>query len=200
MNSPTNPRRLFKWCTRLVFLAAAIGEFPATGLAQTLMSAQFEGPSAVVASALGSPSADGFATQPNLAISSRSADAKQPDVWRSRKESYYHSHDSAVEKAIQFSETPFMEQFRMPIGSFLGGRVLLGGFGSVVPTENIHWGLPGSGSLPNWSEIRVGHPGLNVPYFNNSFGLSLTLHRTGHPDQGVGSGLGRCVSWLLGRV
>jgi hypothetical protein len=199
MNSASNPRCLFKWCRRFVILAA-IGVFPVTGLAQTLMPAEFEGSSAVVASALGSPSAAGFATQPNLAISSRSAGATQPDDWKSRNESYYHSHDSAVEKAIQFSETPFMEQYRMPIGSFLGGRVLLGGFGSVVPTENILWGLPGSGSLPNWSEIRVGHPGLDVPYFNNSFGLSLTLHRTGHPDQGVGSGLGRCVSWLLGRV
>ena len=122
----------------------------------------------------------------------------QWDDWRSRNESYYHSHDSTLEKAIQYSGTPFKEQFRLPIGSFLGGRVLLGGFGAVVPMENILWGLPGSGSLPEWSEIRMGHPGLNVPYFNNSYGLSLALHPTGQPGRRVGSRLGRCVGWLLG--
>jgi hypothetical protein len=182
-----------------VFTVATVGLFSAPGTAQSLAPEEPQRTPVGVAPSIHSPFYDEIVIRPTLTTSPPGA-LETPEDWRSRTGSYYHSsHNSAIEKAIQFSGTPFLEQFQMPIGSFLRGRVVVGGFGSVVPMENVFWGLPGSGSLPNWSEIPMGHPGLNVPYLNGGFGLSLTLHRTGDTDRGVGSKLGRRMNWLLRR-
>jgi hypothetical protein len=120
-------------------------------------------------------------------------------VWRP-SDSYHHDqHNSPIENAVEISETPFGHQYRITIGSLFGGRILLGGFGNVTPMENILQGLPGSGSLLALSSTPMGHAGLKTPKNDNSYGFSLTLHRSGNAEGAPSVKLIRSLCRLVGR-
>jgi hypothetical protein len=114
----------------------------------------------------------------------------------------YHRDDQkfAIENTVDISETPFGQQYRMPIGSLFGGRIRLGGFGAVTPMENILRGLPGSGSFLALSLSPMGNAGLKTPRENISYGLSLTLRRAGNAQGTLGVRSVWCLNRLLRRA
>ncbi len=99
---------------------------------------------------------------------------------------------------MDFAETPFSQQVRLPFASLLRGRVKMGGFDRLAPTENLLWGLPGAGSLPAWGIGMQSHPGVFAPRADESYGLSLTIHFRRDPDALRGSPLLRCLGRVFG--
>src|SRR5229473_6462098 len=91
-----------------------------------------------------------------------------PDVWR-------HNHSSALESAMSYVGTPFVEHVSLPVASISGGRIEFGGFYSYQATQNVLLGLPGGGSLPAWSVNQQTHPGAVVPLADVSYGLRVVL-------------------------
>jgi len=73
-------------------------------------------------------------------------------------------------------DTPFLSAVHLPLASFWRGRIKVDGFGSDLPTDNILWGLPWSGTAQglNWNGGE--HLGVIVPAADESYGLHLTLH------------------------
>ena len=118
-------------------------------------------------------------------------------IWGASGKYHHDGHKFAIENAVEISETSFGQQFRMPIGSFFGGRIRLGGFGAVTPMENILQGLPASGSLLALSSSPMGQAGLKAPKDDNRYGLSLTLHRAGNGQGALTARLVRCLDRLL---
>lgn len=113
---------------------------------------------------------------------------------------YHHDpHTSSIENAVEISETPFGQQYRMTIGSLFGGRILLGGFGNVTPVENILRGLPGGGSLLALSSTPMGRAGVKTLKEDRSYGLSLTLCRAGNAKGRLGVRPAWCLGRLVGR-
>lgn len=81
--------------------------------------------------------------------------------------------------AVRISQTPFVQQISMPLARIWGGHVQVKGFASFDSMENLLWGLPASGNLPARSVTTQSHVGVWAPSQEQSFGLTLTLHRGG---------------------
>jgi len=101
-----------------------------------------------------------------------------------------------LEDMVEFSGTPFLQQVRMPLGSLFGGRINLGGFNAVAPTESIQHGLPGGGSLDAWSGASMGRAGMILPKDDNRYGLSLTFYYAGNGENVRNAKLNGIVVWL----
>jgi len=101
-----------------------------------------------------------------------------------------------LEEMVEFSETPFTQQVRMPLGSLFGGRINLGGFNTMTPMENIQRGLPGGGSLDAWFLAPMGRAGRILPRDDNRYGLSLTFHFSGNAEAARNAKLNGLVIWL----
>jgi hypothetical protein len=97
---------------------------------------------------------------------------------------------------VEFSETPFAQQVRMSLGSFLGGRINLGGFNAVTPTKSIERGLPGGGSLDAWAPIPMGRGGMILPKDDTRYGPSLTFYYAGSVEDARNAKLNAVVTWL----
>jgi len=101
-----------------------------------------------------------------------------------------------LEEMVEFSGTPFIQQVRMPLGSLFGGRINLGGFNTVTPTESIQRGLAGGGSLGAWSGAPMGRAGMILPKDDNQYGLSLTFYYAGNVENARNAKLNGIVIWL----
>lgn len=111
---------------------------------------------------------------------------------------YAHfNHNATLESSVDTVDTPFAERVRMPVAVLGGGRMKLGGFYSYGQTENVLLGLPGSGALPAWSASRQNHPGVLVPFADESYGLSLTLGLRRDSDPDHRPQLLRCLGWVM---
>ncbi len=112
----------------------------------------------------------------------------------------YRSHNlnSTIESATDYVETPFVQQTRVPVARFGGGRFELGGFDTLRPTENFVFGPPASGNLPAGSLGLQAHPAILVPLADESYGLSLSIHlqRHLHPEHPVM--FWRCLGRVVG--
>ena len=112
----------------------------------------------------------------------------------------YRSHNlnSTIESATDYVETPFVQQTRVPVARFGGGRFELGGFDALRPTENFVFGPPASGNLPASSLGLQAHPAILVPLADESYGLSLAIHlqRDLHPEHPVM--FWRCLGRVVG--
>ena len=98
---------------------------------------------------------------------------------------------------FDYLETPFAEQLRVPVASAGRGRLQLGGFYSVVTTENLLWGPPAAGNAA--SAFYVGaHPGLVIPRISESYGLYLSIRLKRNTEPGSGAQFWRCLKWALG--
>src|SRR5216683_125116 len=190
----------FKRLRAFAWTVAAIGASSCTLPAQNLVPAQFVifSPS-VSMSARPVPAAVMPVARPVATIVVAPVPVRNTMVWRSSGSYHHDQHNSTFENVVEFSETAFGQQYRMTIGSLFGGRIRLGGFGNVTPMENILRGLPGSGSLLALSSTPMGHAGLNTPKDDNSYGLSLTLHRAGNAQGAQSVTVVRCLGRLVGR-
>jgi hypothetical protein len=95
---------------------------------------------------------------------------------------------------FDYVETPFAEQLRVPVASLGRGRLQLGGFYSVVTTENLLWGPPAAGNAA--SAFYVGaHPGLVIP---ESYGLYLSIRLRRIAEPGSGAQIWCCLKWAVG--
>ena len=83
--------------------------------------------------------------------------------------------DDAID-AVQYTETPFVQGYSLPLREFLRGHVELSGFSSVYSLENLMWGPPGAGNLPAWGVTAQSHVAVSAPQQATSFGMTLTLH------------------------
>jgi hypothetical protein len=100
---------------------------------------------------------------------------------------------------VRISQTPFAQQVSMPLARFWHGHMQITGFTSSDSMENLLWGPPASGNLPARGVTTQSHIGVWAPGQNQSYGLTLTLHRgaaaaTGHalrPDQWIFQALRR---------
>ena len=97
---------------------------------------------------------------------------------------------------VEFSQTPFVQQVRMSLGSFWRGRIDLGGFNAVTPTESIERGLPGGGSLDAWAPNPMGRGGMVLPKDDTRYGLSLTFYYAGSTEDPRNAKLNAAVQWL----
>ncbi len=75
---------------------------------------------------------------------------------------------SRIISSIRSVATPIVQQRRLPIAAFWGGRLQLGAFESVYPMENVVLGLPVSGS----SAPRA-RSGARLPRGRKSYGLTV---------------------------
>ena len=112
----------------------------------------------------------------------------------------YRSHNlnPIVESATDYVETPFVQQTRVSVARFGGGRFELGGFDALRPTENFVFGPPASGNLPASSLGLQVHPAILVPLADESYGLSLSIHlqRDLQPERPVM--FWRCLGRVVG--
>ena len=108
-----------------------------------------------------------------------------------------HNHSASLESMIGYVETPFVEEARLPVASLAGGRLEFGPFYSFSQTENVLFGLQGSGSLPAWSVSMQNHPGAHVPLADESYGLSLSIRLKREAEPGPRIHVLRCLAWVL---
>ena len=186
--------RIFAWTL------AAVGAFSCSLSAQSLMPAPFVmfSPSVSI-SAKPVPAGGMPVARPVAAIVVAPVPVRNATVWRPSGSHHHGQHNFPIENALEISETPFGQQYRVTIGSLFGGRILLGGFGNVTPMENILRGLPASGSLLALSSTPMGRAGLKTPKEDKSYGLSLTLHCAGNAEGTPSANLVRCLGRLVGR-
>lgn len=108
------------------------------------------------------------------------------------------NHSASLESSVDFGETPFAEEARLPLFAFSRGRVQLGPFYSYRYTENVLMGPPGAGSLSAWSVSMQNHPGVIVPLGDETYGLSLAVRLKGESDPEPRIHLFRCLAWVVG--
>jgi hypothetical protein len=109
-----------------------------------------------------------------------------------------HNHSSALESSIDYVETPFAQETRLPVAALWGGRLKLGGFDKLSPMENMLLGPPASGRLPAWSVTTQAHPGLWVPLAEESYGLRLAVHLKRDSQPGPHTQVWRCLARVVG--
>jgi hypothetical protein len=114
-----------------------------------------------------------------------------PDAWR-------HNHSAALESAMSYVGTPFVQHMSLLVASISGGRFEFGGFYSYQATQNVLLGLPGGGSLPAWSVNQQAHPGAVVPLADVSYGLRVALRMRRDPQPGQRLHVLRCLAWMVG--
>jgi hypothetical protein len=90
---------------------------------------------------------------------------------------------------ISYCNTPFLQEFRVPLGSFLKGRVHIFGFSDTIPMANFLWGLYSPRSESDSNLARGTVPGLAEPANDSAFGWAITLSRRGPCDPGMASKL-----------
>src|SRR5260370_11901588 len=180
----------FKRLRKVAWLLAAICAFSSSSHAQGLTTAQFVKFSPSVSMAVRPAPA---AIMPVATIVTAPVPLRNTILWWPPGSYHHDQHTSPIEKSVEISETPFGQQYRMTIGSLFGGRVLLGGFGNVTPMENILQGLPGSGTLLALSSTPMGRAGLKTPKVDQSYGLGLTLHRSGNAEGALSTKLIHCL-------
>lgn len=78
-----------------------------------------------------------------------------------------------MEAAFQCNDTPFIDQVRLPLGTFWGGRIKLVGFESDVTTANFVLGLPGAGTLHSLSMFGSGHLAVWTPPSDQLVGMNM---------------------------
>ncbi len=93
----------------------------------------------------------------------------------------------SLQGSIIQCNTPFLQEFRLPIGSLWGGRVHISGFGDMLLMANFKWGIYGAGSISGLNLNRAMVPALVEPANESSYGLSITLSRKGLSDSGMAS-------------
>jgi hypothetical protein len=84
-----------------------------------------------------------------------------------------------MEAAFYCNDTPFIDQVRLPMAAFWGGRVKLIGFESDVTTANFVLGLPGAGLLTSLSMTGSGHLAMRTPPSDQLVGVHMTLNLHG---------------------
>lgn len=84
-----------------------------------------------------------------------------------------------MEAAFYCNDTPFIDQVRLPMAAFWGGRVKLIGFESDVTTANFVLGLPGAGLLTSLSMTGSGHLATRTPPSDQLVGVHMTLNLHG---------------------
>jgi hypothetical protein len=96
-----------------------------------------------------------------------------------------------MESAFYCNDTPFVDQVRLPLATFWGGRVKLVGFESDVTTANFVMGLPGQGALHNLSAFGGnGFLAVHTPPSDQLAGIHMTFSwHGGEADSGDSSGL-----------
>ncbi len=88
---------------------------------------------------------------------------------------------------VSYCNTPFLQEFRIPLGSFLKGRVHIFGFSNTIPMANSLWGLYGPRSESNVNLAGGTVPGLAEPTNDSAFGWAITLSGKGPCDPGMAS-------------
>ena len=78
-----------------------------------------------------------------------------------------HSHNSTLESSVDYVETAFAKDVRLPVAFFPGGRLQLAGFYGSHPVGNLLWGPPAAG--------RQAHPGVWAPPNQESYGLRISI-------------------------
>jgi hypothetical protein len=188
-----------RWLRMFAWALAAIGISSSPLAAQGIMRARFVVSSASVSmSAKPVPAAVIPVVEPVAMAVAASVEVRNTTIWEASG-IYRDNHNSTIEDRVEMSETPFGQQYQMPIGSLLGGRIRLSGFGAMTPMETILQGLPGGGSFLAMSSAPMGHAGLKTPKDDNRYGLSLTLHHAGSVENALSFRLVRCVGRLVGR-
>jgi hypothetical protein len=119
-------------------------------------------------------------------------------IWPAAPGAWSHNHSSALESAMNYVGTPFVEHMSLPVASISGGRIEFGGFYSYQATQNVLLGLPGGGSLPAWSVNQQTHPGAVVPLADVSYGLRVVLRMRRDSQPGQRLHVLRCLAWMVG--
>lgn len=84
-----------------------------------------------------------------------------------------------MEAAFYCNDTPFIDQVRLPVASFLGGHVKLVWLESDVTTANFVLGLPGAGTLSSLSMFGSGHLAIHTPPSDELTGVHMTFQLHG---------------------
>lgn len=144
----------------------------------------------------GSPAASSAATFTAAAsnrVPPEAIDAAPDSRLEPATSQYGHAGAGSLPGDVQFSQTPFEQRISMPLAGLWHGHMQVTGFASFDSMENVLWGPPASGNLSARGVTSQSHVGVWAPDQNQSYGLTLTLHRKA-PDA-----LGRSVNperWL----
>ncbi len=151
---------------------------------------------------------------PSQAVLASQLPASAPAAWNSPAIQFHLPDPLAVEAtawpgpsampdslaaSVRTCETPFVQEFRVSIGSFLKGRVHVSGFGAIFPMANLLWGLYGPESVGATNFGRGTVPGLAEPANQSSFGFAISLSRRSGSAPGIGSQLLQRASHLAAR-
>jgi len=102
-----------------------------------------------------------------------------------------------MEAAFYCNDTPFVDQVRLPLATFWGGRLKLTGFESDVTTANFVLGLPGQGALHNLSAFGNAFLATHTPPSDQMAGIHMSFTwRGSEVDSNDRSGL-RGIEYLV---
>ncbi len=104
-----------------------------------------------------------------------------------------HNHSPEVESTVDYVKTPFVEQTRLPLARFSGGRFEFSGFDALRPMENVLLG-------PAWRMGTQAHPAIWVPLADQSYGVSLSINLKHGPQSEHPLQFWRCLARVVGAV
>lgn len=103
---------------------------------------------------------------------------------------------ATLEASFRYAETPFAQQVQVPVVRLLGGRLTIHCFDTLQSSENELLGPPVN--QPAWSVATQAHPGLSVPAFDESVGLSLDIRLNARTPDDQSVALLHCLGKLVG--
>jgi hypothetical protein len=110
-----------------------------------------------------------------------------------------HDHGSLADSQVDYVDTTFGEQVRLPLFRLWSGHLEFGAFDSDRAMDNILLGPQRNGGLFNISSILLpAHQGKMKPVDEVSYGMMLSFHLRGHSEWGPHIHGWRCLGWAIG--
>jgi hypothetical protein len=109
-----------------------------------------------------------------------------------------NERDSVVDSQVDYMQTPFNEQVRLPLFRVWRGRVEIGAFNSDQSLDNTLLGPQRAAGLPISSVFEPAHTGRFTPVDNLSYGIMLSLHFKPNSEWGPHIHGWRCLGWVVG--
>lgn len=106
---------------------------------------------------------------------------------------------SLTDSQVDYVETTFSEQVRMPLFRLWSGRLEFGAFDDERAMDNIFLGPQRAGGLANVSNLLMpAHQGKMTPIEEVSYGMMVSFHLRGHSEWGPHIHGWRCLGWAIG--
>lgn len=179
------PRRLYPLVLPSLALPAAIPPMSLLELAQPNMAEQ---PTGLV---LPRVFVDSSAPERLVGLSSPAFETRLPEQ--------HNDHSSVADSQVDYVDTTFSEQVRLPLFRLWSGHLEFGAFDIDRSMDTILLGPQSTGGLVNLSNILLPtHQGRIKPVDEVSYGMVLSFRLRGHSEWGPHIHGWKCLGWALG--